>query len=224
MGNDAFRGEPETTREAIMKATFHALCEHGYADLTIQRIADRFEKSKSLLYHHYDSKDDLLLDFLSFMLEEYERSMPQAWDEGADAHLDEIFDRVFAEDIPDERREFERAMSELRAQAAHDDRYREHFTRHDTFFRDRLRAVVESGIEAGVFRDVDPEDVASFLHTVIGGELLHRSTADLNLTSAVREQLRSYVDDTLLIADADGPEGNGESGDGRGVDGGRPDE
>ena len=37
------------TRAAIMEATFEALSKHGYADLTIQTIADEFEKSKSLL-------------------------------------------------------------------------------------------------------------------------------------------------------------------------------
>jgi AcrR family transcriptional regulator len=69
MGSPLFDDEPADTREAIMQATYRALRAHGYARLTIQRIGDEFPKSKSLLYHHYDGKDDLLLEFLSYMLD-----------------------------------------------------------------------------------------------------------------------------------------------------------
>lgn len=56
-------------RNAIMTATYEALCAHGYTDLTAQDIADRTDKSKSLLFYHYDSKDDLVADFLVFLRE-----------------------------------------------------------------------------------------------------------------------------------------------------------
>ena len=38
------------TQTAIMDATYRALCEHGYSNLTIDKIDAEFEKSKSLLY------------------------------------------------------------------------------------------------------------------------------------------------------------------------------
>lgn len=37
---NSFLDSPEGTREEIMRATRLALCEHGYADLTIQRIVE----------------------------------------------------------------------------------------------------------------------------------------------------------------------------------------
>ena len=54
-----------------MKATYEALCTHGYTDLTAQDIADRTEKSKSLLFYHYDSKEDLVADFIDYLLDRY---------------------------------------------------------------------------------------------------------------------------------------------------------
>ncbi|OYR82216.1 TetR family transcriptional regulator, partial [Halorubrum ezzemoulense] len=69
--NDPF-AEPSDTRQAILGAAFRALCEHGYANVTIQRIGDEFDKSPSLVYHHYDGKDDLLIDLLGFLLDEFE--------------------------------------------------------------------------------------------------------------------------------------------------------
>ncbi|ELZ53713.1 MULTISPECIES: TetR/AcrR family transcriptional regulator [Halorubrum] len=67
--------EPSDTRQAILGAAFRALCEHGYANVTIKRIGDEFDKSQSLVYHHYDGKDDLLLDLLEYLLDQFEASI-----------------------------------------------------------------------------------------------------------------------------------------------------
>ncbi|CQH54706.1 TetR family transcription regulator [Halobacterium hubeiense] len=192
-----FSGEPATTREAIMQATFHALREHGYAGLTIQRIGDHFEKSKSLLYHHYDSKDELLLDFLEFMLAEFEQAAPDD-DLPPREHLDAVLDHALAAKLPDDQREFTEAMVELRAQAAHDDRYRDHFTRSDETFREEVASIVRDGVNAGVFRDVDPDDVASFLLTLVNGAMNQRVTAEETQTGDVREEVEAYVQSRLL--------------------------
>ncbi len=68
---EADRPTEEGTRAEIMDATYEALRKHGYAELTIQTIADEFPKSKSLLYYHYDAKDDLLVDFVDWLVEEF---------------------------------------------------------------------------------------------------------------------------------------------------------
>lgn len=199
----SFLETPQGTQEEIMNATYHALCEHGYADLTIQRIGDQFEKSKSLLYHHYDGKDELLYDFLDFMLEELERTVPDTVDEDAETHLTAIFDKIF-DNCSDQGREFEAAMVELRAQAAHDDRYQEYITQHDQFFKNRLTHVIEVGIADGDFRDVDPDRVSSFLLTVFGGARTHRATSAMNVARPVRDELEAYVESVLLTENAEG--------------------
>lgn len=193
----AFLDAPEGTREQLMRATYLALCEHGYAELTVQRISERFPKSKSLIYHHYDGKDELLLDFLEFMLERFEGTVPFEADGTAD-HLDAVLDHVLATPLPAERREFARAMVELRAQAAHDERYRDHFTRSDRFFRDRLAHIVEAGVDAGRFRAVDPAATATFLLTVVNGSMLQRVTSDDETAGTVRDQVETYVRAVLL--------------------------
>ena len=42
------------TPEGVTEATCRALCEHGYADLTMQDIADESNKSTAALHYHYD--------------------------------------------------------------------------------------------------------------------------------------------------------------------------
>ena len=198
MGVEDLFENPEGTREAIMKATYQALCEHGYADLTIQRIGDEFPKSKSLLYHHYDSKDALLLDFLAYMLEHFETSVPREEYPDAAAQLQAVFDHVLPDELDEGRQEFTSAMIELRAQAAHDPEYREHFTRSTRFFHERFVTIIEDGIDQGVFREVDADRVAALFLATIDGARFHRVTTDGDAgIPAVRDELQDYVETQL---------------------------
>jgi len=145
--------EPADTRQAILGAAFRALCEHGYADLTIKRIGEEFDKSPSLVYHHYDGKDELLVDLLEFLLDGFEESVSSdAFDLTPEERLDAYVaatidpDSIAGEHGPDGR--FMTVIVELRAQAATDDAYRDHFDRSDRVFGSFLeRAVREAAAE-----------------------------------------------------------------------------
>jgi len=198
MAGPPFLDDSEGTREEIMQATYRALREHGYADLTVSRIAAQFPKSKSLLYHHYDGKDELLLDFLDFMLEGAKATVPDP-DDDPSGYLDATLDYVLDPDPPSEYLAFESAMVELRAQGATDERYREAFARHDAFFRGRIAEAVRAGVECGVFDDVDPDRVANFVHTTVEGVSPRRAAGDADGEDvrAIRAELEAYLDATL---------------------------
>jgi AcrR family transcriptional regulator len=198
---DPFRdlGDGNGTRVALMKATYEALSEHGYADLTIERIGEEFEKSVSLVYHHYDSKDALLVDFLEFMLDRFEADVAFDEPDDARARLRALFDRVLSASIDDERRALMGAITELRAQAPHNEAFREQFARSDRFFHARIAAIIEAGIDQGVFRDVDPDRTAELLLTTINGAMIGRvTTAEEAPIRAVRAELDEYVRLRLL--------------------------
>ena len=194
---ERFPDEPPDTREAIMLATYHALCEHGYAALTIDRIDSEFPKSKSLLYHHYDSKDDLLRDFLEYLLSILPEDLAPADERGPRARLETIVEYVLttADDRPDD--DFHGAIVELRAQAVNDPAYREHFTRSDVDFQSRIQNILDDGVESGVFRDHDTTAAATFLHTVLLGALAKRVTSDDPRLDANRDQLAQYLEATV---------------------------
>ena len=193
----SFLEDPADTREEIMKATYVALCEHGYSDLTTQRIAAEFPKSKSLLYYHYDAKDELLLDFLEFMLDWLEDELPLQEKGGADAHIERIVDRTFGTG-PHIDEDFSRALVELRAQAAHDEHYREYFTRSDQFVRKHVPYVIRSGIAQGVFQPVDPDATAALFQTVFLGAMTQRVTSDDDILDEARGAFEDYVRACLL--------------------------
>jgi AcrR family transcriptional regulator len=198
----------DDTREALMAGVFRALREHGYADLTIQRIGEASDRSPSLLYHHYDSKDEFLLSFLEHSLDRFEEGTPPREFDDAREHLDAILDFVFGDEGWGEGEgdgDLVAALLELRMQAAHDPAFREHFTRHDRVMREKLTAVVEDGVEEGVFETDDPEGVAALLQTTFNGVHLQSATSyDEGGIPAedVRRQVEALVESRLSVGDA----------------------
>ena len=193
-----FLAAPESTREELMRATYLALCEYGYAGLTVERIGEEFPKSKSLIYHHHEDKDDLLLSFLQFMLERFEEEMPFEEPVGPAEQLQLVIDHIFTTPLPAERAQYISAMIELRAQAAHDEAYREQFSRHDRFFTERLADLIEEGIEEGVFRDIDPESAAAMLLATFNGSMGARVTTTDETADTIRTEVEHYVRERLL--------------------------
>jgi len=199
---DPFASAPENTRTEIMQATYDALREHGYSGLTIDRIDEQFPKSKSLIYQHYDGKDDLLVGLLAFLLERFEAAVPTERADDPQQRLEKLLAHAIPESPDSEWTEFARARTELRAQAAHDDAYREQFTRTDRFFRNRLAEVIREGIARGTFRETDPEQAASFLMSIIHGTRNRRiTTAGETVPAAVRAELSEYIERRLLASE-----------------------
>ena len=163
--------EAAETREAIMEATFEALVRHGYADLTIQTIADEFEKSKSLLYYHYDTKEDLLVDFLRYVTDGFAKEVEPLPDGDPEAHLQAIIDLLVPRELDDMEQGRRTAVLELRLQAPYHEAYAERFAALDAELERRFRTVLEQGVEDGVF-DVDPATGAHLLTTLANGEML----------------------------------------------------
>ena len=238
--------EPADTREAILDAAFRALCEHGYADLTIKRIGEEFDKSPSLVYHHYDGKDELLIDLLEFLLAEFETSIagenrsesggagsaeipPEAFERSAreqiDAYLTATTDPESVDDefAPDAR--FFTVMTELRAQAANSDAYREHFDRSDRVFGEYLEGIVREAAAEVAAEDatdgstgsapaagtVDPAEVAATLQTFATGSTFRATTtAGTEWVDGARAGIDRYLETVLPLVD---PDAESKSGD-----------
>lgn len=175
---DEFFEDPDSTREEILGAAFRALCKHGYSELTLAKIGEEFDKSTSLVYHHFEGKDDLLIACLEFVLDSYEQSFLETELTDPRARLEEGFDEYLTSELSPERSAFARALVELRGQAPHDERYREHFTRSDRLFEEQIATIIEAGIESGEFEEVDPEQTAGMLQTLFAGALFRQTTVE----------------------------------------------
>ncbi|MFC6975285.1 TetR/AcrR family transcriptional regulator [Halomicroarcula sp. GCM10025709] len=184
------------TADDIMGATYCALCAHGYADLTMQDIADESDKSKAALHYHYDSKHELLCAFLEYLYDGFvERTDP---DDGTPRErllglIDAVLDKP-----DDEDEEFGTAILEIRAQAPYEPGFRERLTRFDDYLIEQLTAILEDGIEDGSFDpELDPEDTAQFIVTVLTGAATERVTTGRPV-ACTKGMLTEYVETHLL--------------------------
>ena len=199
MNNDIF-DDPATTREEILAATYRSLQQHGYADLTIQKIGDELEQSPSLIYHHYEDKDALVLACLEYLLDHFEGELGRGPIEDPRERLEGLLDWGFGTGMSDEWQAFMQTVLELRVQAIHDPAYRDHFTRSDRVFTESIASIIRAGVESGEFRECEPAVVAERLQLLFFGRLLRlASTADeleewaVDVQSEVQQYLETRV-------------------------------
>ncbi|MFB6165835.1 MAG: TetR/AcrR family transcriptional regulator [Haloarculaceae archaeon] len=194
--------DDESARAAIMDATYRALCEHGYAELTTKAIAEEAGKSTALLHYYYDTKEELLVAFLEYLLENFNERV--AFDDERDDPAEQL--STVIETLvggPEDYRNFQTAMLELRSQAPYNEAYREQLRENDRELTALLAGIVERGIEAGVFRDVDPTRTARFIVAAIDGARSRWITLDDDeRLGDVGAELQTYLEEHLLVDDA----------------------
>lgn len=154
------------TADEIMEATYQALCEHGYANLTMQRIADESTMTSAAIHYHFDTKEQLMTAFLQHMLERFEDQIASDASDPRE-RLATFLEAVFAP--ADAESDFPTALMDLKAQAPYQDGYRTRFQEADERMRSLVAEAVRDGIAAGHFDDADPEIVARFVVTAIDG-------------------------------------------------------
>ena len=192
-----------------MEATYHALQAHGFADLTMQDIADEAGKSKSLLHYHYDTKQDLLVAFLDYLIERgAERAAEHADDPASERLRDFVASALVDND--DEDWSFATAVLELQAQAPYNDTYQDQLAANEAALRDHVAGIVREGVEAAEFRGVDPEATARLLLTAIDGARTHRVVYEDDTPEVVHDALVEQVLDPLEAENGGGPDADAE--------------
>lgn len=191
-------GEDET-RQQIMRATYHALCKQGYANLTTQDIADETETSKSLLHYHYDTKEDLLLAFIDSLIGWIGDRLAETETEEPEARLLEFIDRFVINPNETRRETFAQALLELRLQAVHNPDFRVKLAAHYEGNVATVAGIISDGIEADVFRPVDATVVGEAIYTSMVGARMYQVTLGSDeVTRRMRDTLEKFVVENLV--------------------------
>ncbi|ELZ01505.1 TetR family transcriptional regulator [Natrialba chahannaoensis JCM 10990] len=198
-------------REEIMRATYEALCEHGYSELTAQSIADRTDKSKSLLFYHYDSKEELVADFVDYLVDWFDERALETVSLSPVERLATIVDWFLygSSDDHDERESFHTAMLELRTQAPYHEPYRANLRKSDDYLRNLFEEILQDGIEAGQFVDHDTEEMATLLMATLDGARIRQLTLDRDsYVGQVRSAAVDRIFDDILADEVEFPDRN----------------
>jgi len=196
---------PEDTYEALMEATFRALCKRGYSNLRVRDIDPEFEKSRQLINHYYDGKDELILALLKYLLQVYENGIEL----GDDADPNRLLERYVHQFLhgPDldgfDHWELMKALEELRSQAQHQPDHQALLSETYDHITATLVGIIEDGIDEGRFRDVDAELFAHAINGIINTARTRKiclgqdeaiETAQRALDAIVLPQLRREPD------------------------------
>lgn len=197
--------------DEIMDGVYDALCRHGYAELTMQDIADECEKSKSLLHYHYDTKEDLLVAFLDQIVTDYGKRLESRSDQPPGERLVKfIAGFVFTPDET-ERASFHLALLEMRSQGPFNDRIREQLQRSDDLLRGTVADILSDGIDEGVFEEVDVDRTAALVVAMLDGARTRQITlsegdpAEDTYTRTVAEEAIERIVEPILATDVELP-------------------
>jgi len=159
----------EDSRNEMMNATYKALSKHGYADLTIEKIAEESEKGKSSIYYHFDDKEALILDFLDFMRDNLEKMLSDI-DAASYQKVEEILELLLAKD--DEMWEFHKALIDIQGRAQFNEKLGEKFCETDEMLEDEIKqALKQTGVS-------DPEFRAEMMLSTVQGAMNRKLTLD----------------------------------------------
>jgi TetR/AcrR family transcriptional regulator, cholesterol catabolism regulator len=151
------RTAPATDRRVRIVDTAATLFdEHGYHSTSMEDIAERVGLAKPTLYYYFRSKDEILfeihtamIDLITVSHEQRLADRPGEWD----ALLKEMIGDVvrLMESHPGHLRIFFEHQRELPAD------YKTTIRAKRNRYREYVRALIDAGIADGVFVDVDPE-------------------------------------------------------------------
>lgn len=203
--NEPF-ADPETSKEEIYRATYSVLKEHGFAGVSIQRIADRTSLSKSSVFHHFDDKETLLTSFSEELLTMYLEQLVVVTDENPVETLHELFDLIYLGHSADGVA-FEdvflpgyiATVIEMRGQAVRNAEMQAHITRTDELIREEIAAFLAAGVEDGSVRDIDVDAAANFLFALIeAGVIFRTSNGETAWMTSVRRWIDLFLDDIAV--------------------------
>jgi AcrR family transcriptional regulator len=157
----------ETLHESIMEATARAIVKHGIAELTVRDIGAEFDRSRSLINYHYNSKQELLETFVEYCGDRFSGTMTYDPDDEPDVQLDRfVRNALFGMGDGDEAAHhwtLIAAQYALRPEAMVNDRMQTTLTAGFEEIHGTLSEIAAAGIEQGVIDADDPDLVANVI-------------------------------------------------------------
>jgi AcrR family transcriptional regulator len=148
--------EPRDLREQILSTAKSLFIQQGYHGLAMRQIAEALGVSKAALYYHFQDKEQLFVAILEAYLDEMETAIDHILAQPVSC-VDQI--RLFTEYVlaqPAGQRAIIRLASQEMGQLSEPVRKAFGKTYQEKFIG-KVQAILETGMERGEFRKVQPE-------------------------------------------------------------------
>jgi AcrR family transcriptional regulator len=164
-------GTADTRREQMLRAALEVIADRGYADTRIADVAERIGISPALVIYYFKTKDQLLTEAIRYLdniwYADGQRRMAEL--PTAAEGIEEIVAMSCLPEADTEPRSSWRLWLDFWALAACNTEVAGLRQKDDERWRDMIGAVVRSGQEAGEFRELDPDNFAILLCSLLDG-------------------------------------------------------
>ncbi len=199
-------GTADQRREQMLRAALEVIADRGYADTRIADVAERTGISPALVIYYFKTKDQLLTEAIKYLDNAWyadgQRRMAEL--PTAAARIEEIVAMSCLPEADTEPKSSWALWLDFWALAAHNPEVARLRQRDDERWRDIICSLVRAGQEAGEFRDLDPDNFAVLLCSLLDGVAIQ-----IGLRDPVVDPARAFELCMLFIADQLGFTWNG---------------
>jgi len=159
-------------REELIKATYYEVAEKGYSAVTLQDIAKRAGVSKGSTLYYFATKEDLFLGALEWMVNQFDIRNGEAIAKVEDPieKVKALIGNIFAN--AQESRQFFLAYSDFVSIGTRNKRFHDLNAKFYDGCCSCNREVIEAGVRAGVFRQLDVEEAGTMMRALVDGLML----------------------------------------------------
>jgi TetR/AcrR family fatty acid metabolism transcriptional regulator len=156
-------------KDQIVRATVDCITKHGYHNFSMQDVARTAGVSKGIIHYYFLNKDELMMSVLDKVAGDIETVLASEMESTTDPRRKfEVFLEVCF-DIVRNTKEYYQVNMDFWTQINQKEEVRKVIARHYAKFRDSAVIVIRDGMNAGIFRQLDPLDYASYVVAVIDG-------------------------------------------------------
>jgi len=163
-------GETLAPKQArLIRSAYKVMGEKGLSHLSLQDVADEAEVSKAILPYYFESKENLILLTMRWVLARVAQRIREAIDEvdTAEEKVSAMVDAIFVG--PESNRRFYLVFFDFLGYVARNDRFADVGATFHEICNDLYAGVIRLGQEEGVFHKVDAGEAATVVRALVDG-------------------------------------------------------
>jgi TetR/AcrR family transcriptional regulator, fatty acid metabolism regulator protein len=163
-------GEALTPKEAhLIRSAYIVMGEKGVSHLSLQDVADEAGVSKAILPYYFESKENLTLLTMRWVLARVAQRIREAIDgvETAEAKITAMLDAIFVS--PESNRRFYLVFFDFLGYAARNDKFADVSATFHDICNGLYAEVIRTGQEEGVFHERDAGEGATVVRALVDG-------------------------------------------------------
>ena len=154
------REAKENRKEDIFAAAVTCFNMHGYYKTSMDMIAESASMTKRGLYYHFKSKDELFIELFHYMNKKYYAQIPPYASEVTDPEERILMFLKIANKVLKENTDFLKFSHEFMSIGIRKPAIREVMTSYYGEQVEKVKRIIDSGIQSGQFTPVDSEKMA----------------------------------------------------------------